>query len=411
MYYDEADWLRICQAYFNKISSVNKLKRLIDDWEKHYQKIVRETHYNVGKLEDLSDAQLVALMKKLSDRLSDAVNPSHAIEGIIFGSEKRLRSIFESLGNITEQEFGLVCSPVEPSFLFKAQKALWAIRKLDNKKREKLVEKFIKDYGWIENTYIEAKQFSKKDIISRAARLKEEPFFNKKVLAQKEKILARFKLSAKEKFVIHTIEVCFYWQDERKKYILQTISALEPVVKAVAKRFKIDVNNLKFTTPLEILESNFKNDNFKEQLKKRNEKSVYYSVPDKDYIFINSDYEFFSKALKVTLENSELELKGVMASPGIVKGVVKVCESVSDIDKVQTGEILVASMTRPEYLPAMQKAAAFITDEGGITCHAAIIAREMKKPCIIGTKKATKVLKDGDLVEVDSNKGIVRKLK
>jgi pyruvate,water dikinase len=100
-----------------------------------------------------------------------------------------------------------------------------------------------------------------------------------------------------------------------------------------------------------------------------------------------------------------------MASPGIVKGVVKVCESVSDIDKVQTGEILVASMTRPEYLPAMQKAAAFITDEGGITCHAAIIAREMKKPCIIGTKKATKVLKDGDLVEVDSNKGIVRKLK
>ena len=68
-------------------------------------------------------------------------------------------------------------------------------------------------------------------------------------------------------------------------------------------------------------------------------------------------------------------------------------------------------MTRPEYLPAMKKAAAFITDEGGITCHAAIIAREMKKPCIIGTKIATQVLKDGDMVEVKANHGLVIILK
>ena len=65
-------------------------------------------------------------------------------------------------------------------------------------------------------------------------------------------------------------------------------------------------------------------------------------------------------------------------------------------------------MTTPDYIPAMKKAAAFVTDEGGITCHAAIIAREMKKPCIVGTKIATKVLHDGDLVEVDADKGVVR---
>lgn len=64
----------------------------------------------------------------------------------------------------------------------------------------------------------------------------------------------------------------------------------------------------------------------------------------------------------------------------------------------------------PAFMPAMKKAVAFVTDEGGITSHAAIIAREMKKPCIIGTKIATKVLRDGDLVEVDANKGIVRKI-
>jgi pyruvate,water dikinase len=65
-------------------------------------------------------------------------------------------------------------------------------------------------------------------------------------------------------------------------------------------------------------------------------------------------------------------------------------------------------MTVPDLVSAMKRAAAIVTDEGGVTCHAAIISRELKKPCIIGTKVATKVFKDGDLVEVDANKGIVR---
>lgn len=67
-------------------------------------------------------------------------------------------------------------------------------------------------------------------------------------------------------------------------------------------------------------------------------------------------------------------------------------------------------MTFPNFIPAMEKASAFVTDEGGILCHAAIVSREMRKPCIIGTKIATKIFKDGDLVEVDANKGTVKKL-
>ena len=64
-------------------------------------------------------------------------------------------------------------------------------------------------------------------------------------------------------------------------------------------------------------------------------------------------------------------------------------------------------MTQPTFAPILEKAAAVITDEGGITCHAAIIARELKKPCIIGTKIATQVFKDGDMVEVDAEQGII----
>jgi pyruvate,water dikinase len=104
------------------------------------------------------------------------------------------------------------------------------------------------------------------------------------------------------------------------------------------------------------------------------------------------------------------EVKGTVASKGKAQGPARVVFSIRDIEKVQPGEVLVTSMTRPEHVPAMRKAAAIVTDDGGITCHAAIVSRELKKPCVIGTKMATKVFKDGDMVEVDAEKGIVRKI-
>ena len=85
--------------------------------------------------------------------------------------------------------------------------------------------------------------------------------------------------------------------------------------------------------------------------------------------------------------------------------------SFDEIPKMQKGEILVASMTRPEYVPAMKKAVAIVTDEGGLMSHAAIVSRELGIPCIVGTKIATSTLKTGDIVEVDADKGIVRKIK
>jgi phosphoenolpyruvate synthase/pyruvate phosphate dikinase len=104
-------------------------------------------------------------------------------------------------------------------------------------------------------------------------------------------------------------------------------------------------------------------------------------------------------------------IKGMVANLGFACGAVKLILSQKDITKMRKGDILVARMTTPEIVPAAQLAAAIVTDEGGITCHAAIIARELKKPCIIGTKIATQVLKDGDLVEVDANKGIIKIIK
>ena len=104
------------------------------------------------------------------------------------------------------------------------------------------------------------------------------------------------------------------------------------------------------------------------------------------------------------------QLKGQIASIGKVSGRVRILLEKKDIPKLKTGEIIVASMTNPNYIPAMKKAAAIITNEGGVTCHAAIVSRELGIPCIIGTKIATQVLRDGDRVEVDAEKGVIKVL-
>lgn len=101
-------------------------------------------------------------------------------------------------------------------------------------------------------------------------------------------------------------------------------------------------------------------------------------------------------------------LRGQIGYKGKVRGIVRIIKRKDQVEQMQEGEIIVSPMTTPDMVPAMKKATAFVTDEGGITCHAAIIAREMKKPCIIGTKVATQIFKDGDEIEVDADNGLVR---
>jgi phosphoenolpyruvate synthase/pyruvate phosphate dikinase len=126
-----------------------------------------------------------------------------------------------------------------------------------------------------------------------------------------------------------------------------------------------------------------------------------------EYIKAHDEYIFQSEKISKDIS----ELKGSSACKGVVRGLARIVLKQSHMSSVKKGDILVAPMTTPDFLPAMERAGAFVTDEGGITCHAAIVAREMNKPCIIGTKIATEVLKDGDMVEVDADNGVVRIVK
>ena len=124
------------------------------------------------------------------------------------------------------------------------------------------------------------------------------------------------------------------------------------------------------------------------------------------------DKKKVAKILTIHFKNEPIiktrQLNGLTVYRGVVRGFVRRIMGHKQINEMKEGEILVSPMTIPDFLPAIKKAAAIVTDEGGVLCHAAIVSRELKKPCIVGTKFATQILKDGDLVEVDANNGIVR---
>lgn len=140
---------------------------------------------------------------------------------------------------------------------------------------------------------------------------------------------------------------------------------------------------------------------------------LYGSVQDTEWGFDKDTKEFyFLQSRPITTIEEKKEVlkplcKGLPASPGIGRGKVILIKDVSEINLVKEGDILVTEMTNPDMVPAMRKAAGVVTDEGGRTCHAAIVSRELQIPCVVGSKNATKTLKEGQIVTVDATRGVV----
>lgn len=144
---------------------------------------------------------------------------------------------------------------------------------------------------------------------------------------------------------------------------------------------------------------------------------LYGSPQDTEWAFDKDTKEFYflqSRPITTLKDEDEEETeilnvlcKGLGASPGIGRGRVKLIKDVSEINLIEEGDILVTQMTNPDMVPAMKKVCAIVTDEGGRTCHAAIVSRELQIPCIVGTKNASKILHAKDFVTVDATHGIV----
>ncbi len=177
----------------------------------------------------------------------------------------------------------------------------------------------------------------------------------------------------------------------------------------IARRIGLNLKEVRFMTSEEIKEALFSQKINKEEIRSRVKFSLYYTAKDTEIYYSGHEAEQIAKKYIQKIDNQKVvELKGQCGCRGQAKGAVRIVNVIRDMAKMKKGDILVSISTQPDLLPAMKKAAAFVTDQGGVTSHAAIVAREMNVPCVIATRIATKVLKDGDLVEVDADKGIVR---
>lgn len=190
----------------------------------------------------------------------------------------------------------------------------------------------------------------------------------------------------------------------------QAMFLLQPFYTSIAKKARISLSLAANLCSQEIKEL-LTNGNLLPNLDQRIKSSAIYHFSE-GKIAMAYNQKVVQKTITILEKpwKSIKQVTGIIACRGIAQGRVKIISHSDDLAKVNKGDIFVAKYTFPTFTPTMAKCAAIITDEGGLTSHAAVLAREMHIPCIVGTKIATKVLHDGDLIEVDAEKGLVKRV-
>jgi len=178
----------------------------------------------------------------------------------------------------------------------------------------------------------------------------------------------------------------------------------------IAARLKASRYEIQFMIKDEVREALRKGSFDRKQVGSRMKNCVMYAESGLEVVWTGKQMQQVRKTLVKKIKKNLSEVAGQTAQPGVARGKVKIVIRSKDMKKMNKGDILVSIATDPDIVPAMKKAAAIVTEQGGITSHAAIVSRELGTPCVIGTKIATKVFKDGDMVEVDANKAVVRKI-
>ncbi len=287
------------------------------------------------------------------------------------------------------------------SFINEAGQRLKELEKKYPEDQNQIYNIFMTEYGWFQNSYKGIFHISKEWLENYAIGLHHR---------SQNEVSELPVLPEKYRLFIDTIRESITFKDDKKKLLLVAVELMEKWLRNICESNNWDYSVLRWLTVDEVLQ--VINGSQPEYLKKANGYSnnnsrcgVATSIG-----FDDATVDGFKAVDKLVRQNhDDMTIKGFPASKGNIQGRVRIVfDPGRDIHDFNPGDILVTGMTRPEFLPIMKIAGAIITDEGGISCHAAILARELKKPCIIGTKFATRNLKDGDLVEVDADNGIVK---
>jgi len=395
------------REYFNGKISIKELQAEYDAWEKD---IFVEYEILTNKdLSELTNEELGHHMCKLNDLFLDLARITIYIENVDY--EKILSVIGLSYKEKLDKIWDRATEAAFISFESRRLKKLLDISTSNHVNSIRKSKFMFTDYFWPKND---------DSIIAALTEIKNN-FDEKKDEYQKSESAA---LALKEKHnewlvtldpesrkIAEYAQLVMQMRDTRKDPIAQMHVMLSEVSVVMLHKASIDVKFAPLVLLYEYIRGVEYLSSIKPEIEKRADGCMYIAHPDQSYEIELCEFEKaiieLKKVTEIETEKTD-NFKGQIACKGNVKGIVRVILDPHDDKGFQKGDILVTSMTRPEFVPIMKKAGGVITDEGGITCHAAIISRELNIPCIIGTKLATKILKDGMRVEVDADNGIVR---
>ncbi|MBU1032050.1 hypothetical protein KKE03_04000 [Patescibacteria group bacterium] len=356
---------------YGKEPKEKKLMRAVEKRLKVLQKAEEKVSRSV---KDLTNDSLADLYQKLHDAFVAYYTLGAIIEPLAMQAERQLKGVRHEV------------VPSKISFVQEAENYL-----LDTKD----IEGFINKYFWIENSYARTKVLTKEDVENRLKNIKQ---------------VKAPKISQGSQGFIRILNNFATYQDERKRNILIYLHYLEILLKEIGKRGNIDLELMRDIFPEEIKDI-LKGKISKKFIKNRREKCfvVWEEGKSKPEILTGDKTKKWEQILAIKHDSVKV-VKGNCASKGQVRGKVRVLLAAADHDKLEKGEVLVTFMTSPDFMSAIRKCSAIVTNLGGITSHAAIISRELKIPCVVGTKNATEVLKTGDFVEVNADKGEITTL-
>ncbi len=387
---------------------------------------------DLSRLPKMTFPSLVGEYRKLLSLFHDFFPTSHVLEAVSMTFDRplreRLSAELSSLGREEETTavFGALTAPGRMPFVIAVQNSLAALYRLSegkdlahpDKTLLAAIDDHVSRFYWAKITWWGGDRLEQEDVLSELRSYREhggapaiiapERFLENS--HERKRLLSTLHLSRELSELVAITVFCSSWQDDRKIQMLKGMYVLEHYIKAIAAKIGIEYTLLKYLLFDEVaLLIERSPEELTRMLAPRTEKFAILHDGATALVLSGSAYDtFFSQ--KTSPAEGLVELSGLTASPGIAEGIVRICLQPHRLKNVKEGDILVTSMTRPEYVPALRRCAAVVTDEGGITCHAAVISRELGIPCVIGTKVATKLLKDGMRVQVNANHGMVRQL-
>ncbi|MBI4039664.1 hypothetical protein HY388_02445 [Candidatus Daviesbacteria bacterium] len=335
---------------------------------------------------------------------------------------KKLKSYYRDDSIIEyNKDFATLTSPLMLTFYRQEQLDLANVLLLPKNKQADALKKHQEKFYWMYNSYQKAQilgldyfsdELSKLEKIDYQNILQEIKNYAAHIKQQKQAIFAKIKPDGRLLTLVELAETFSALQDDRKKYNFIADHYLELFVAEFALRTQKNIDDLKFLLPDELALS-LKRVNMK-LIQARQKCFVMTCQGDKISNVVGDQGQAIAGVFANIDDVEESVIHGILASAGdsyYFRSTAKIILTIDQISKLLDGEILVTTMTSPDFVIGMKRAGAIITDIGGILSHAAIISRELGKPCIVGTKIATKVIHDGDVVELHCAKGTVKIIK